>query len=165
MNDWITLDELLRKYPVDAKRLAKAMRAAQAGIDGVKLAELRQAKKLSQTHMAKKLKIDQSNISRIERGGFDRVEVRTLRRYVEALGGELEIRVKIDEVSQRLIDSEYERKLERRLARGEKSKSMVKKKPKTSTKGGTTPRAKSVAKRRRGKAEKARVGAARGRSR
>jgi transcriptional regulator with XRE-family HTH domain len=163
MNDWITLDELLRKYPVDAKRLPKAMRAAQAGIDGVKLAELRQAKKLSQTHMAKKLKIDQSNISRIERGGFDKVEVRTLRRYVEALGGELEIRVKIDEVSQRLIDSEYEKKLVRRLARGEKSKSMVKKKPRSSLKGKTAPRAKSVAKRRRGKAEKARVGAARGR--
>lgn len=117
MTEGITLDELLKKYPVDPKRLRKNIRQAQAAIDGVKLAELRQAKKLTQKQMAKRLRIDQSNISRIERGGFDSVEIRTLRRYAEALGGELEIRVNIDKRSEKLIDSEYEKKLERKLAR------------------------------------------------
>lgn len=161
MSEWITLEDLLRKFPQDPKRLAKAMREAQAAIDGVKLAELRQAKKLTQAQMAKKLKIDQSNVSRIERGGFDRVEIRTLRRYAEVLGGELEIRVKIDEVSQRLIDSEYEKKIERRMAPGEKAK----KKFKTGSKQKATRRAKSVAKRGRAKVQRARVGTSTGRAR
>jgi len=142
MSGWITLDELLKKYPVDDKRMAKLRRKSQSLLDGVKLAELRQAKRLTQAKMAKKLKIDQSNVSRIERGSFDAIEIRTLRRYVEALGGEIEIRVRIDEKSQRLIDSEYERKLERRLAQratGRKSVAKKRVKKEVRKKGPRTP--------------------------
>ena len=114
---WISFEEFREEFPVDPKRLKRGVQKFLARLDGVKLAELRQVKRLTQAQMAKKLKIDQSNVSRIERGSFDAIEVRTLRRYVEALGGELEIRVNIDQVSQRLIDSEYEKKLERRFAR------------------------------------------------
>jgi transcriptional regulator with XRE-family HTH domain len=144
MRSWTTLEEFLEKYPVDEKRMTSLRRKSQALIDGVKLAELRQVKRLTQAQMAKKLKIDQSNVSRIERGSFDPIEIRTLRRYVEALGGELEIRVKIDEVSQRLIDSEYEKKLERRLARQGRA---------------STTRPKSVAKKRTSKKVQKRVSA------
>lgn len=116
-SEWVSWEEFREEFQVDPKRLKRGVQKILAKLDGVKLAELRQVKRLTQAQMAKKLKIDQSNVSRIERGSFDPIEIRTLRRYVEALGGELDIRVKIDEVSQRLIDSEYEKKLERRLAR------------------------------------------------
>ena len=139
---WISLEEFRKEFPVDPKRLKRGVQKVLARLDGVKLAELRQAKRLTQAQMAKKLKIDQSNVSRIERGSFDAIEVHTLRRYVEALGGELEIRVKIDDVSQRLIDSEYERKMERRLARQGRA---------------STTRPKSVAKRRATKKVQRRV--------
>lgn len=117
MSEFIPYDEIRKSWNLDEKRVRRGARKLMALVEGVKLAELRETKKLTQTQMAKKLKIDQSNVSRIERGSFDRVEIRSLRKYVEALGGELEINVKIDEISQRLIDSEYEKKLERRLAR------------------------------------------------
>jgi transcriptional regulator with XRE-family HTH domain len=159
MSQWISLSELEKKWNLDPKRIAKQSKRVQALLDGVKLAELRQVRRLTQNQMAKKLKIDQSNVSRIERGKFDAVEIRTLRKYVEALGGELEIRVKIDDVSQRLIDSEYERKMKRKLVRAEGTRA----KKKVPTK--VRPRAKSVAKRRTSKRVSARLAPSRRRSR
>ena len=117
MSDFVSYDQLRKSWNLDEKKVRKGVRKLLALVDGVMLSELRQAKFLTQAQMAKKLKIDQSNVSRIERGSFDTIEVRTLRKYVEALGGQLEIRVTIDEKSQRLIDSEYEKRLERQLAR------------------------------------------------
>lgn len=145
MSEWVSWDEIRKGIPVNEKRVAKYMKMMQAAIDGIKLAELRQVRRLTQNEMAKKLKIDQSNVSRIERGKFDAVEIRTLRKYVEALGGELEIRVTIDDVSQRLIDSEYEKKMERKLVRAEGTRAKKKLPAKM------RPRAKSVAKRRTSK--------------
>jgi transcriptional regulator with XRE-family HTH domain len=159
MSEWTTWDEIRKKIPVNEKRVAKYIEMMHAAIDGVKLAELRQIRRLTQTQMAKKLKIDQSNVSRIERGKFDAVEIRTLRKYVEALGGELEIRVKIDDLSQRLIDSEYEKEMERKFAREE----AVKKRKRAPTR--SAPKAKSVAKRRTSKKVSARVAPSRRRSR
>ena len=142
MSEWVSWDEVRKKFPVNEKRVAKYAKMMQAAIDGVKLSELRQLRRLTQAQIAKRLKIDQSNVSRIERGKFDAVEIRTLRKYVEALGGELELRVKIDDASQRLIDSEYEKKMMLKLAREEAAK----KKKRSPAKA--TPKAKSVAKRR-----------------
>ena len=159
MSEWVSWDEIRKEIPVNEKRVAKYMKMMQAAIDGVELAELRQVRRLTQNQMAKKLKIDQSNVSRIERGKFDAVEIRTLRRYVEALGGELEIRVTIDDVSQRLIDSEYEKKMERKFAREE----AVKKRKRAPSR--SAPKAKSVAKRRTSKRVSARVAPSRRRSR
>ncbi len=159
MSEWVGWDEVRKKFPVNEKRVAKYAKMMQAAIDGVKLSELRQLRRFTQAQMAKRLKIDQSNVSRIERGRFDGVEIRTLRKYVEALGGELEIRVNIDDASQRLIDSEYEKKMERRLARQVAAK-REKKVPAKSA-----PKAKSVAKGRRTTIQKARVGTRPGRAR
>ena len=145
MSKFVSFEELTKSWNLDEKKLRKGVQQLLALVDGVKLAELRQVKRLTQSQMAKKLKIDQSNVSRIERGRFDSIEIRTLRKYIEALGGELEIRVKIDDVSQRLIDSEYEKKMERKFARKEALR--VKKKMPAKAR----PRTKSVAKRRTSK--------------
>jgi transcriptional regulator with XRE-family HTH domain len=159
VSEFVSFEELKKSWNLDEKRLRKGVRQLLAVVDGVKLAELRQVKRLTQSQMAKKLKIDQSNVSRIERGKFDAVEIRTLRKYVEALGGELEIRVTIDDVSQRLIDSEYEKKMERKLIRAEAERAKKKAPAKM------RPRAKSVAKRRTSKRVSARVAPSRRRSR
>jgi transcriptional regulator with XRE-family HTH domain len=159
MSELIPYDQVRKSWNLDEKRIRKGVRRLLALADGVKLAELRQAKRLTQAQMAKKLKIDQSNVSRIERGSFDAIEIRTLRKYVEALGGELEIRVKIDDLSQRLIDSEYEKEMERKFAREE----AVKKRKRAPTR--SAPKAKSVAKRRTSKKVSARVAPSRRRSR
>jgi transcriptional regulator with XRE-family HTH domain len=56
------------------------------------LAELRKEQELTQKELADMLEIRQSAISKLE--SQDDIMVRTLERYVEALGGELEIRAK-----------------------------------------------------------------------
>ena len=57
--------------------------------DPKKLADLREERELRQTDVAEKLGVSQANVSRVE--GQDDVYLSTLRRYVEALGGALEI--------------------------------------------------------------------------
>jgi DNA-binding XRE family transcriptional regulator len=56
------------------------------------LATLRKSQKLTQTELAEILEIRQAAISQIENG--EDVLVKTLQRYVKALGGTLEVRAK-----------------------------------------------------------------------
>jgi transcriptional regulator with XRE-family HTH domain len=58
---------------------------------GRTLREIREGQNISQDQAARAAEVDQSSISRIERTHLDHVRVSTLRRYVEALGGELEL--------------------------------------------------------------------------
>ena len=78
---------LKNKLPQAAKkRIAKR---TQQMIEEMPLQELRRAKQLSQEHMAEILETKQANISRIERRTD--MYISTLRNYIEAMGGELDI--------------------------------------------------------------------------
>ena len=78
--------ELLNAANIEAhkSRLVAEVRAHR-------LAELRRACGLNQESMAERLQISQSRVSRIERGQLEQAQVATLKAYVEALGGELEV--------------------------------------------------------------------------
>ncbi len=56
-----------------------------------RLADVRQQHGLPETDVAARLHITQTAVAKIERGELARSELSTIRRYVEALGGELEI--------------------------------------------------------------------------
>jgi transcriptional regulator with XRE-family HTH domain len=116
-SEWIRWADAKGQLAVDRKKVDYYREMMRERGEGVKLADLRKAKKLTQQQLAKRLKIDQSNVSRIERGKFDGVEVKTLKRYIKALGGEIEIRINFAGRSQKLIDSEYEARLARELKR------------------------------------------------
>jgi predicted transcriptional regulator len=62
--------------------------------DALALAELRQARQITQVQLAGALGISQGNVSRLE--GRSDVYLSTLRSYVEALGGQLEIAAVFD---------------------------------------------------------------------
>ena len=66
-----------------AKVIARAMRIE------MHLAELRRAHELSQVELSEKLGIAQSEVSKIENRAD--VMLSTLRKYVQAIGGELEL--------------------------------------------------------------------------
>lgn len=90
----------VRKEALAAGRLteggvAEAKAGAVAQLRAYRLAELRRAAGLNQEALARKLGISQSRVSRIERGELDRTEIATLRALAQALGGELEITVKL----------------------------------------------------------------------
>ena len=84
--------ETIEKRPGAPERVEALKRFMELDIA---LAELRELRGASQGDLADALGVSQPNISRIERE--DDVRVSTLSRYVEALGGQLEIRARFDE--------------------------------------------------------------------
>jgi DNA-binding XRE family transcriptional regulator len=71
------------------KRIARARRAADEELLALSLRELREMAGKNQVEMAEIVEVTQSALSRMERREDNPIS--TLRRYVEALGGELEI--------------------------------------------------------------------------
>lgn len=70
-------------------------RARQMMLAELRLAELRKHRHISQATLAKRLDVSQSNISQFERGNDIRLS--TLKSYVQALGGHIEIRAVFDD--------------------------------------------------------------------
>jgi DNA-binding transcriptional regulator YiaG len=68
---------------------AKAATEAQRLAEEMDLAEVRRALRLSQDELAQTLRIGQGSVAKIERRAD--MYVSTLRRFIEAMGGELEI--------------------------------------------------------------------------
>ena len=61
----------------------------------LQLVEARMASGLTQREMAKRLNVSQAQVARIEKAGYDCYTLNTLRRYVEALGGDFRLEVAI----------------------------------------------------------------------
>jgi predicted transcriptional regulator len=76
---------------LDQERIEAIGAAMRAEVRAYRLAEIRRSYGLGQSELADRIGVSQSRISRIERGELDRAEISTVRSYVEALGGEIEI--------------------------------------------------------------------------
>jgi DNA-binding XRE family transcriptional regulator len=81
-----TLQEKLKALP-PARRKKIADRAALLIAEEMTMRELRKARQITQVAMAKTLGVKQEQISRIERRTD--LHISTLRRSIEAMGGEL----------------------------------------------------------------------------
>jgi transcriptional regulator with XRE-family HTH domain len=75
-------------------------RAAQEMIAAMPLEELRTARNITQTHLASLLRITQASVSKMEKRTD--MYVSTLRSFVQAMGGELEIRAVFPEGTVRI---------------------------------------------------------------
>jgi DNA-binding Xre family transcriptional regulator len=96
---WETLRATMSPKRGDANRLAAQKKMAEMPLE-----ELRSARNITQTHLASLLQITQASVSKMEKRTD--MYVSTLRSFVQAMGGELEIRaifpdgtVKIDQFS------------------------------------------------------------------
>lgn len=69
--------------------VARAKARAQAHIEEMTLSELRRGLNMKQVEAAQSMEMTQSELSRLEARADHRIS--TLRRYVEALGGQLEV--------------------------------------------------------------------------
>ena len=74
---------------LSAERKAKINERIKKALAEMPLAELRQARKLTQEQIARSMKIKQASVSKME--GQADMYVSTLRKYITAMGGELEI--------------------------------------------------------------------------
>jgi transcriptional regulator with XRE-family HTH domain len=85
--------ELTKNFSRERKaRVAAKARAIKAEMP---LAELRQAREISQVELARSLKVGQPAVAKLEKRAD--MYVSNLRRYIEALGGSLEITARFPE--------------------------------------------------------------------
>lgn len=84
----IDAKEFIKKLP-RKEREAIAKRAAELIAQEASLREIRKAQRRSQAKVAKKLHVNQAAVSKIE--SRTDMYVSTLRSYIEAMGGSLEI--------------------------------------------------------------------------
>ncbi len=84
--------ELTRDF-TPARRVRVAAKAAALG-EAMTLEELRKARSLSQEDVAAALTVNQPAVAKLEKRGD--MHVSNLRRYIEALGGTLEITARFD---------------------------------------------------------------------
>jgi len=79
----------IKRKTMTAVDIAEVHKAAEASVLELDLRSVRQLAGKTQTQVAKKASIAQGHLSLFERGRDHRLS--TLRRYVNALGGELEV--------------------------------------------------------------------------
>ena len=98
-----TLDEMIKKRPVDRQAVDAHKRRMLNEVRAYKLRELREEADLTQVQVAEQLQITQNRVSQIEKGEITRTQVDTLQRYVEALGGQLRIQVDLGDESFQIV--------------------------------------------------------------
>ncbi len=96
------LREKLEATPGHAERAARARDVHQAEVHAYRLGELRRLRESTQAELAESAGLVQPAVSRLERDADPNVTLRTLRRYVEALGGHLELAAVFDD-GERLV--------------------------------------------------------------
>jgi DNA-binding XRE family transcriptional regulator len=89
--------ELRAPIEADPVRRARVDDAKHAMREALALSELRASRDVTQQVLAEALDVTQPNVSRIEHE--DDVFLSTLRSYVEALGGRLEVRAVFDDLT------------------------------------------------------------------
>lgn len=92
-----TLEEMHAKRPVDRDAVDAHKKRMLDEVRAYRLRELRETSNLTQIDLAARLQVSQNRVSRIERGDIERAQVDTLRKYVEAVGGQLRVEVEIGE--------------------------------------------------------------------
>ncbi len=80
---------------IDETRVAELKGAAPTQVRPQRLAEVRSATGLGQEELSQRLGISQSRVSRIERGDLENTELTTLRAFVQALGDDIELMVRL----------------------------------------------------------------------
>jgi transcriptional regulator with XRE-family HTH domain len=85
-------EQARRRNPGWDEQVAERQRAME---DALALADLRRSRHVTQVQLAEELGISQGNVSRLE--GRSDVYLSTLRSYVQALGGHLEIAAVFDD--------------------------------------------------------------------
>ncbi|NEE02688.1 helix-turn-helix transcriptional regulator [Phytoactinopolyspora halotolerans] len=92
MNDmWPRWDETRDHLGNDPGRVTDARAELEAEIAAYRLAEIRKGQHRTQAELADEIGVSQRRVSEIESADISRAEVRTVSRYIEALGGTMRL--------------------------------------------------------------------------
>ncbi|GAB4629605.1 hypothetical protein MOKP44_38720 [Mycobacterium avium subsp. hominissuis] len=97
------LDDMRRRRPGNRTRIDAIKAEMDREVAHYRLRELREAAGYTQTTLAAAIGVGQNRVSQMEHGDLDSSRVDTLRKYVEATGGELEVSVKRPDGSRVLL--------------------------------------------------------------
>ncbi len=86
-----TWNEIRAKRPPREDRVAEHRARGDAEVRAYRLREIREEQGLTQVELAERMHVKQPSVSDLERGALDRAGLSTIRAYVEALGGKIEI--------------------------------------------------------------------------
>jgi predicted transcriptional regulator len=93
------LDDVLRRRPVEREVVDAHKRRMLDEVRAYRLRELREGSALTQVELASRMSVSQARVSHLESGELDRAQLDTLRKYAEAIGGELRVEIALgDEV-------------------------------------------------------------------
>ena len=83
------LGAYLGKRGITDAQMGEARARTQAAIDAYNLREARKACNMTQIQLANAMGVSQNRVSRMENGNIGSMSLDSIRRYVEALGGEI----------------------------------------------------------------------------
>ncbi len=83
--------EVRVKRPPREDRVAEHRVAMDAEVRACRLREMREEQGLTQVELAERTHVTQPSVSALERGEIDRAGLATIRAYVEALGGTVDV--------------------------------------------------------------------------
>jgi DNA-binding XRE family transcriptional regulator len=84
-------EQVRAKRPPDEDMVAEYRARLDAEVRAYRLREIREEQGLTQVELAERMHVKQPSISELERDGLDRAGLSTIRAYVEALGGKIEV--------------------------------------------------------------------------
>ncbi|QOS67050.1 XRE family transcriptional regulator [Eggerthella guodeyinii] len=100
MKEILTIEEYLAtRSDITPEMIEEGRLLTEAKIKGYELQQARKACRMTQKEVAAKMGVSQKRISDLENGSIDVMQVDTLRRYITSLGGTLEIKAILPEVS------------------------------------------------------------------
>ncbi len=99
----LTYREFRAQHPVSQSLMQEAQKATEEIVRTYELREARKECRMTQEQLSQKMGIGQKRVSALENGKLDVLKIDTLRRYVEGLGGTLEITASFPEKHIRLV--------------------------------------------------------------
>jgi DNA-binding Xre family transcriptional regulator len=93
--------ETMMKKAFTAEARADIRRRSREKVARIKLQQLREARDVSQEEVARTMGISQAALSRLEHR--PNITVGTLQRYIEALGGQLEVRAVFGDSKEEIV--------------------------------------------------------------
>lgn len=89
-------EDIMALLDLTEEEMEQGERELDAYVRAWHLQQLRKARGLTQRHMAKELHVSQPRIHEIEHGQVGKMGIDTVRAYIRALGGDIEVIATID---------------------------------------------------------------------
>lgn len=86
-----TLEDFKADHDLDDKEIDRTKERLLEEMRLYELKEARKAQDVTQKQLAERMGVSQKRVSVLESGDVDRTEIRTLRRYLQAIGGKLQV--------------------------------------------------------------------------